>query len=155
MKLLIENWRTFLNEQEEDTTVVGDFETIGDLRKALSAIRTGKAIDVGKKAIAGALGGASDVATAGVGPIIKALWSRGQKDPKLAKSSKVLDKLMIDPFVSKVVDDDVEREFIKDLSKEIDKKEDHERLADMDMTNLLSKYIRKDYAGTTVGIPKK
>ena len=151
----MENWRKFLKEQEGDVIVTGDFNTIGDLRKALSGIRTGKAIDVGKKAISGAFGGVSDVVTAGVGPIIKALWTKGQKDPKLAKSSKVLDKLMIDPFVSKVVDDDVEREFIKDLSKEIDKKEDHERLADMDMTNLLSKYIKKDYAGTTVSIPRK
>jgi hypothetical protein len=150
----MEQWRKFIKE-EGGEEFSGDFKNVGELRAALKAIDRSKAGKVAMKSLSGAASGATDVLSAGAWPIIKALWDKGQKDPKLAKSNPILNKLMVDPFVSMVVDDDVEIEFLKDLSAMIDDKEDSDRLEDMDMTNLLSKYIRKDYANVLVRPPEE
>jgi hypothetical protein len=94
------------------------------------------------------------VVSQGVAPVLKYLWSQGKEDVKLAKSNKTLDALMIDPFVSRVVDDDIELAFIRYLSKEIDGKKDEDLLGDIDITDMLSNYIKKDYADVIVRSPK-
>lgn len=145
----MEQWRNYIQESQ-----VG-FETVGELRTALQNVATHKKIDVGKDSANAVIGTGLDVATAGVLPVLKYLWSRGQKDTKLAKSSKVLDALMIDPFVSKVVDDRLELAFIEYISKILDGKKDEDRLDDINMTDQLSDYIKKDYADVIVRSPKK
>ena len=62
---------------------------------------------------------------------------------------------MIDPFVSKVVDDRLELAFIEYISKILDGKKDEDRLDDINMTDQLSDYIKKDYADVIVRSPKK
>ena len=152
----MENWRQFLLEKDTDDDGYDaqqgfmEFETIGDLRKALAQVKSARNIkDVGKTGIEIAKA-ATDVTTAGVFPVLKLLWKKSQKEPGLAKRNKVLDKLMIDPEVSKVVDDDIEGRFLQDVADAIKGKDDDERLEDMDMTRMLAKYIKKDYDGTIV-----
>ena len=156
MKLIMENWRQFLLEKDTDDDGYDaqqgfmEFETIGDLRKALAQVKSARNIkDVGKTGIEIAKA-ATDVTTAGVFPVLKLLWKKSQKDPGLAKRNKVLDKLMIDPEVSRVIDDKVEGRFLQDVAKAIEGKKDSDRLEDMDMTRMLAKYIKKDYDGTIV-----
>ena len=147
MKKIMTEWRQYLSEQ--DTGFV-EFETIGDLRKVLAQAKAAKNIrDIGKTGALAAQG-AADITTGGVFPILKLLWQKSQKDPGLAKRNKVLDKLMIDPEVSKVIDDKIEGRFSQDVAKAIEGKNDNERLEDMDMTRMLAKYIKKDYDGTIV-----
>jgi len=147
MKKIMNEWRQYLSEQ--DTGFV-EFETIGDLRKVLAQAKTTKNFrDIGKTG-AQAVQGAADITTGGVFPVLKLLWQKAQKDPGLAKTNKVLDKLMIDPEVSKVVDNKIEGRFLQDIAKAIEGKDDNDRLEDMDMTRLLAKYIKKDYDGTIV-----
>jgi len=148
MKLLMEQWRSYLKESQ------GNFKTVGELRTALNQIAAHKKIDVGKASVGGAIGTTLDVVSQGVAPVLKYLWSQGKEDVKLAKSNKTLDALMIDPFVSRVVDDDIELAFIRYLSKEIDGKKDEDLLGDIDITDMLSNYIKKDYADVIVRSPK-
>ena len=149
-------WRQFLLEQDTDDDGYDaqqgfiEFETIGDLRKALAQVKSARNLkDVGKTGAAVAQS-AADISTAGVFPILKLLWKKSLKDPGLAKRNKVLDKLMIDPEVSRVVDDKIEGRFLQDVAKAIEGKKDNERLEDMDITRMLAKYIKKDYDGTII-----
>ena len=149
MKLLMEQWRNYIQESQTG------FKTVGELKAALQQVATQKKVDVGKDSANAVLGTGLDIATAGVLPVLKYLWSQGQKNTKLAKSSKVLDALMIDPFVSRVVDDGLELAFIEYISKIIDGKKDEDRLDDINMTDQLSAYIKQDYADVIVKSPKK
>ena len=149
-------WRQFLLEQDTDDDGYDqqqgfvEFETIGDLRKALAQAKSEKNLrDLGKVGAETAQS-VADISSGGVFPVLKLLWQKAQKDPGLAKSNKTLDKLMIDPEVSKVVDDKIEGRFLQDIAQAIEGKNDNERLEDMDMTRLLAKYIKKDYDGTIV-----
>ena len=50
MKIIMEQWRTFLKEQdEEEISIEGfmEFDTIGDLRKALAAVAKMKRLNLG------------------------------------------------------------------------------------------------------------
>ena len=156
MKTILERWRHFLSEEDSDGDGYDaeqgfiEFDTVGDLRQALAQVKTARNLkDVGKTGMAVAQS-AADISTAGVLPVLKLLWKKSQKEPGLAKRNKVLDKLMIDPEVSKVVDDDIEGRFLQDVADAIKGKDDDERLEDMDMTRMLAKYIKKDYDGTIV-----
>ena len=149
-------WRQFLLEQDTDDDGYDqqqgfvEFETVGDLRKVLAQAKSTKNLrDIGK-AGAEIAQSAADISSGGVLPVLKLLWQKSQKDPGLAKGNKTLDKLMIDPEVSKVLDDKIEGRFLQDVAKAIEGKDDDERLEDMDMTRMLAKYIKKDYDGTIV-----
>jgi len=148
----MEQWRSFLTEQELEGFM--EFETVGDLRAALKDISKLKGLNIASTAVKDVAGTATHTLSGGITAILKGIWKASQKNPKLAKANPILNKLMIDPEVSKVVDDDIEMAFIKDLSKSLEGKSDNERLEDMDMTRMLSKYIMKDYDGTIV-TPRK
>ena len=148
----MEQWRSFLTEQELEGFM--EFETVGDLRAALKDISKLKGLNIASTAVKDVAGTATNTLSGGITAILKGIWKASQKNPKLAKANPILNKLMIDPEVSKVVDDDIEMAFIKDLSKSLEGKSDNERLEDMDMTRMLSKYIMKDYDGTIV-TPRK
>jgi hypothetical protein len=156
MKLILEQWRHFINEQEPDdeVVVIDDFETIKDLKAALDAIARGKKISFGGRVLKSfATAGLSAVAGTGTEAVFDFLRQASLDNPTLAKSNPILDALGIDPFVSRVVDDNLEKEFIKFISSEIDGKGPEERLDDMNMTNLLTKYIARDYDDTVVKPP--
>ena len=157
MKIIMEQWRTFLKEQdEEEISIEGfmEFDTIGDLRKALAAVAKMKRLNLGVNIAGTVTDAALNLGTGGISSIFRGLWKAAQKNPGIANTNPALNKLMVDPEVSRVVDDEVEEAFIKDLAKEIEGKNDDDKLEDMDMTRMLGKFIMKDYDGTIV-TPKK
>ena len=153
MKLITEQWRNFIKEQEDEYLVLDDFDTIGDLRAVLNGIAKGKKIRFAGKIIKTGGGAVADAASGGFSTLLTFFRDASLSQPALAKSSPILDALSIDPFVSRVVDDSIETAFIKFIADEIDGKGDEEKLNDMNMTNLLTKYIAKDYDDTVVKPP--
>jgi len=153
MKLITEQWRNFIKEQEDEILVLDDFETIGDLRTVLNGIASGKKIRFAGKILKTGGKAAADAASGGVTALLDFLRLGALSEPQLAKQSPILNALAIDPFVSRVVDDSIEKEFIKFIGDEIDGKGDEEKLNDMNMTNLLTKYIARDYDDTVVKPP--
>ena len=56
----------------------------------------------------------------------------------------------LDDDVSKIVDNDIEDEFIRDLVKKIENKNDNEELGDFNMTEMLNDYLSAKYKGNRV-----
>ena len=153
MKLIMEQWRSFLVEQQP-----GEIKTIADLQKVLSSIERDSKFRSAAKTTVGAARDTAGGLTFGLPTLLQAIWDQSQKNPKLAKSKPGLDKLVIDRFVSMVVDDKIEKAFIKDLAQELEslakKKGPEAEIGELDMTKMLAKYIAKDYDGTIVAPPE-
>ena len=150
MKLIMESWRGYINEQQDP------FQTIGDLRQALKRIiaskKGGQALDVAKDVAAGAIldviPGAATVKT--LFDLVKPMY----KLPDEKRTNTSLDKLDVDDDVSAIVDDTVEDNFLNDLSKTIQDLPDTTPLTDVDMTKALGNYISKNYNKRTVVKPE-
>ena len=151
MKLIMEGWRGYVNEQEDP------FQTIGDLRQALKRIivakKGGKVLDVAKDVAAGAIldaiPGAATVKT--LFDFVKPMYNQ----PDDQKTDTSLDRLNIDDEVAAIVDDTVEDNFLKDLAKTIENLPDTTPLKDIDMTKALGIYISKKYNKRTVVKPEE
>ena len=76
MKLIMESWRQFLKEEEQDTQGFMEFENIGQLKAALSAARSARNIrDLGKSGTA-TIAGAADLSSFGILPALKYIWKK-------------------------------------------------------------------------------
>ena len=147
MKLIMENWRrNVLNEQETK------MNTVGDLKRALLAAIQAKRKDIGKaelkKSAAGVLlslvpGG---VAAKKIYDVIRNVYTL----PDDKRSNTALDHLNVDDQMSAVLDNRVENQFIKDYLKQFEKVSDDVKLGNLDMTQMLSDFIRKKYKNTKV-----
>jgi hypothetical protein len=86
-----------------------------------------------------------------LGGLLKKLYQvRLKKDPG-AKTGTGLDALMIDPNVSKIVDDPIEEAFLNYLMNDLFKNAAPEkRLDDYNATELLQKFIAKQFDSVTV-----
>lgn len=161
MKLILENWSNYLNEEEE--TQIKEIETVGDLKAAIKAatlaIRDPKAKGAMGTAAASltvallkdAIPGANTIGMAleaglGVGGVLKAIY--GTNDSK--NVSKGLQSLNVDDELSAVVDDKVEMQFLNYLSKRIKEVPDETKLVNFNVNELLSAFIKKTYDNTTV-----
>jgi len=151
MKLLMENWRGYITEQDDP------FQTIGDLRQALKRIimskKAGQSIDAAKDIAAGAIldaiPGAATIKS--LFDLVKPMYS--QPDEK--KTNTSLDKLNIDDEVAAIVDDTIEDNFLKDLAKSLNNYPDTMPLNDLDMTKLLGRYISGKFDKRTVVKPEE
>ena len=150
MKLIMESWRGYVNEQNDP------FQTIGDLRQALKRIivskKGGKVLDAAKDIAAGAIldaiPGAATVKN--LFDLVKPMY----KQPDEKKTNTSLDRLNIDDEVSAIIDDTVEDNFLKDLSKTIEQLPDTTPISNIDMTKALTNYISKKYNKRTVVKPE-
>jgi len=150
MKLIIESWRGYVNEQEDPV------QTIGDLRQALKRIiaakKGGQALDVAKDFAVGAvldvIPGASTAKT--LFDLVKTMY----KLPDEKRTNTSLDKLDVDDDVSDIVDDTIENNFLNDLSKRIEDIPDTTPLADVDMTKELAAYLSTNHNKRTVVKPE-
>ena len=150
MKLIMESWRGYVNEQDDP------FQTIGDLRQALKRIivskKGGKVLDVAKDVAAGAIldaiPGAATVKS--LFDLVKPMYNQ----PDERKTNTSLDRLNIDDDVAAIVDDTVEDNFLKDLSKTIEQLPDTTPVSNIDMTKALGNYISKKYNKRTVVKPE-
>ena len=139
-------------EQNENTSI----ETVGDLKKLLSQATKGKLKYQAKGSVPGAIADALVDEIAGKIPgfaAAKSLFSalKGTYSlPDTARTGTALDILDVDDDISKIVDDPIENAFLKSVAEKIEGMSDDKPLVDLDMTELLSKYISKEFNNRTV-----
>ena len=147
MKLIMENWRSnFLVEE--------GLETVGDLIKVIKIVKRDKALKAGGKLIAKlATAGLADVAdfiggALDAGDFAAALYGG---DLSNKKQPPGLQSIAIDPDVSRIVDNDIEKAFLKYLSKELEQIEDpNTSLDNIDTTKMLQDFIAANFNSKTV-----
>lgn len=170
--ILLERYiKEVLKESDESTAVTAeDLDglkdenemTWGDVRKVVEAIRKNYKNKDKLKKIIGALKLApgfafignvdnqffSEVAEIGIGKILAFLYNINGKSPANKSSFQV------DPNVSKLIDDKVERKFIFWLADDCKKHDDNEKLVNFDMTEQLQQWLDNDgsssYGGANV-----
>ena len=157
MKNIVESWRGYVNEQEEEPdeeqVSSSEIENVGQLRTALKNYKikkTGKGLltklvrkGIESIPVAGpALGTVLDA-----GKLAKSLYG-GDLDDK--KPLPGLDAMRVSPDVSKIVDDDIEEEFLKVLSQELEDADPETPISDFNTTARLQNFIARKFNDTTV-----
>lgn len=142
MKLIMENWNTYLTEVVEEP-----IETYGQLRAQLdTAIRTKKKEALksfGIGLVFDVLGGG---AFASAASLIKTMYSL----PDDKKTGTVLDTFLnVDDDVSAIVDDNLENAFLQDFIQFVQNQPDDKKITD-NVTVELQKYIASKYNQNTV-----
>jgi hypothetical protein len=153
-RLIKEELENVLSEQQEE------IQTVGQLKQALQAAVQAKKKNLAKdqmkagaskfgweltKAILPGVGLAAETVKDVYG-IIKGVY--GLDDKK--RTNTALDHLNVDDQVSAVVDDRVENQFIKDYMQFLDGQDDEQRIESVNMTKLLTNFIKQKYNQTTV-----
>jgi|TARA_R110000824_G_scaffold335744_1_gene522277 hypothetical protein len=153
MKLILENWRNYLEEGWKDVAkkqaaeagedISPGIVTIGDLRKVWDKKRTGELTSQVARAIPGldAVLAVKDTAS-----LLKKLYGAG--DDFETQSS--LDALNVDDKMSAIVDDKVEMAFLRDLIKQFKGASDDQRLDDFKSTELLQQFLAKKFDSRTI-----
>ena len=159
MKISRQQLRKIIQEafwSNKDIGSVEDVETVGDLRKLIASAQDakrweqtkGEAGEAVKGAIVdeilGKIPGAS--AAKSLFDFVKASYDL----PDDARTGTALDHLDVDDDVAKIVDDPIENSFLDALGKRLESMDGEKRLADLDMTSLLSDYIRAEFNSRTV-----
>ena len=155
----MENWNDFLSERvfDPDPEPPPKIETIGQLKKAIEHAKYLKKKGAAATAVKGTwiksllsfVPGA--VAAKSMFDVLKSTYH--QPDDK--KTQTGLDHLQVDDQVSAVVDDRVENEFLEYLSQAYEKVADDTKLANLDVTKMLNKFLDKQYHGRTINTPKE
>ena len=152
MKLIMENWRSnFLVEE--------GLETVGDLIKIIKIVKRDKTLKAGGKLIAKiATGGLIDIDQVGdVTAFIKSGLDTGDfgralygGDLSNKKQPIGLQSIAVDPDVSRIVDNDIEKAFLKYLSKKIEQMDPNTSLNNIDTTKMLQDFIAANFNNKTV-----
>ena len=129
-----------------------DIKTFGDLKKLLKRMSVAKDLKgKGKAAAEFGLDMALDaIPGAGTAMSVFNLVKGFAKAPDGKRPKNFLGNFDLDDDVSKIVDNDIEDEFIKDLVKKIENKNDNEELGDFNMTEMLNDYLAGQYKGNRV-----
>ena len=153
-QIIKEELENVLSEQQEE------IQTVGQLKQALQAAVLAKKKNLAKdqmksgaakfgweaaKALLPGVGLAAETLKDVYG-IIKGVY--GLDDKK--RTNTALDYLNVDDQVSAVVDDRVENQFIKDYMEFLDGQADEQRIESVNMTKLLTSFIKQKYNSTTV-----
>ena len=122
-------------------------------KKASGAAGVGKdfAKDAAMNIVSDFIPGAGTAKT--VIDLVRSVWDPLGSQPD-KKTGSPLDKLQIDPEVSKIVDDTVEEKFLDAIGKELEKMDDNTPLNNLDMTKALQKYISREYDRRSVSTPE-
>jgi len=153
MKDLMEGWRGYLTEQEEEVAAPKGIETFEDLKKLLRSIELKrKGGIVGKKAANFAVSlipyaGAAKELYDNAKDVTEFLQDLYKADDNF-KTQTRLDALNIDDNVSKIVDDQVEAAFLKVLPKLIADKTGP--IGDYNITKELQAFLARKFDNTTV-----
>jgi hypothetical protein len=148
MQLIMENWRAYQSLNE-------GAETVGDLIQVIKQVKRARAAGKGAKAL-------TKLATAGLGDwvdFVDAALDAGGID--LAKSlyggdisnksqPAGLQSIAVDPDVSRIVADDIEKAFLNYLSAELENEDPNMRLDAFDTTARLQKFIANNFNNKTV-----
>ena len=153
MKLLLENWRSYLEEGWEEearqqAAEAGEdtspgIETVGDLRKVWKKKRSGELTSDLARRVPGS---AEVLAVKDIYTLFKKLYGAG--DDFETQSS--LDALNVDDKMSAIVDDKVEIAFLRDLIKQFEGASDDERLEDFKTTERLQQFLASKFDSRTI-----
>ncbi len=168
MKLIMENWHSFLDEilgfggQKEPTEegppmkTVRDVQTVGDLRALIQTAQLkkrgeqlkGGVIDAAKSAIVDEIVGKVPglAAAKSMFDLAKSAYAL----PDEATQGTALKFLNVDDDVSQIVDDPIENAFLANLAKTLEKDPDDTKLEDIDITQRLQLYIADNFNKKTV-----
>ena len=152
MKIIMENWRSNLNEQVEVQTVG---QLVRLLNLAIQSKREKIALGTGTKEVVdtflGLIPGLGAVKS--VGDLLKKVYSM----PDEKKTQTALDYLNVDDQISAIVDDRVENAFLKYMLDRFSKAATaapNLPLSDFDMTKEINNFLDKTYHGRTVNTPE-
>ena len=164
MKLIMESWNGYLTtEINLNPFKKKELKTLGDLKrfsKILQAKKKGGPVaQAATKALLGyVLPGGAEVANA-LPELIKtfedapdwisALKNLATKNDNF-KTSDALSKVNVDDEISKIVDDQVEIDFLNYVVGELSKEPDDTPLEKIDMTDQLRQYLAKTFDNRTV-----
>ena len=151
MKLIMESWRK--NTLSEAVS----FDTIGQVRAAVKGaiaakkreITSDKAKQLGADVLMDLVPG-SNIAKGFLG-VIKAMYTL----PDNKKTQTGLDYLNVDDWISKIVDDGIEHEFLNKVLDDWKGLPDSVPLVNVNMTKMLSKFIAGKYQQRTVKVPQQ
>lgn len=135
---ILKEYVQLLIEQEQQQM------TWGILKKELKKfIRNKKGVGVAKASLGFVpfVGGARDLFD-----VLKAL--KNIPDNKLPRG--FLSKFDIDDNIQKIVDNNIEEEFVKYIVKYIEDKDDEELVNDFNMTDILNRFLQQEFAGRGV-----
>ena len=153
MKLILENWRKYLEEgwreeaarqaAEAGEDISPGIETVGDLRKAWGKRRAGELTSDLARRVPGldAL-----LAVKDIGSLFKKLYMASDD----FETQSGLDALNVDDNVSKIVDDKIELAFLRDLVGQFKDMPDEQSLEDLKATERIQKFIADKFDSTTV-----
>ena len=162
MKLLFENWREYLNEEEGQLSI----QTLGDLRaeigKAKMAKRTHQAGEEVKGAVKGAakggfltaLGAALGMPLLGGATSAAELVVKSWQLPDEKVTGTGLDYLRVDPDLSAIVSNDAENDFLNNFTETLKGLPDETRLQDIDINEMLRNFLFANYNQRTVTSPE-
>ena len=158
MKLIMESFRDFFaREQEieapENPVPDGEINTVGELKKIIAKARAaeagkevakqgfeaGVALVPGLANIYAILKAATDAKSA-----IATLYGTDQE----FQGQPALDKMKMDPNVSKIVDNKIENAFISDLLKQLDGMDDNDPLPDLNV--MMQQFLAGQFDGNMV-----
>ena len=135
---ILKEYVQFLIEQEQQQ------KSWGILKKELKQfIRNKKGVGVAKASLGFVpfVGGARDLFD-----VLKALNSI----PDNKRPNGFLSKFDIDDNIKKIVDNNIEEEFVKYIVKYIEDKDDDELVNDFNMTDILNRFLQQEFAGRGV-----
>ena len=163
MKNIVESWRGYVNEQEEEEpeeveVSSNEIENVGQLRTALKNYKIKK---TGGSLLKKTLPKAGIAAATAINPIAGGYLAKildagelgmslygGDLDDKAPLPG--LAAMRVDPDVSKIVDDDIEKEFLKVLSQELEEADPNTPISDFNTTAKLQNFIASKFNSTTV-----
>ena len=124
-------------------------ETYGDLKRTIKAIsRKQKGEKIGKVIITNVI---SSVPGLGAAKTVYDLVKASFKKPDTVKTDSWLDKLDVDDHMSAIVDDTVENDFLKFISKEIEGESDDTKLdPNFNMSKKMQAHLKKQHSGRSV-----
>lgn len=154
MKVTLGQLRHIIREaiEEVEKEKADQIKTVGDLRKLLGKTKRGRYVSSAKAlapdAVVGAVRGIVPfVSTAKtIYDVLKAIYEK----PNPEKVPAVLQPLLVDDFVSRIVDDRVEDAFIAYLADTIKEVPDDFPLSDFDATDLLRNFLKDNFMNRTV-----
>jgi len=155
MRLIMENWRSYILLKEQETQ--GEMRTIGDLIAAINTAKRNKALAKGGKATAiiasgGILGGVGEFFDAAMAMgdalgLAKSLYGGDLSDKKQPAALK---SISVDPDVSRIVDDDIEEAFLSHLSTELENMDPKTSIKTVNTTAMLQRFIADKFNDKTV-----
>ena len=141
----MENWR--------QSIIMEDVQTVGQLLQVIRTVKRDKALKAGGKLVAKlalpGVGVLADFISAGLdsADFGASLYGGDLSDKK---PPAALQALQVEPNVSKIVDDDIEKAFLTFLSNQLEKMDPNTSLKNVNTTSMLQNFIAGQFNNTTV-----